>query len=187
MLRLTQAPFDVAELHRHKDTPAGASRTSARAGTKRTSDEPNQQRMEEAKQARLRLAAAARAKMAGGRGKPDGLRGAAAQGAPESAAAAPADAPTASEPPAPRPAPAPASTTPPAARPTPRPRSGVKPEPKETDPAATTPDDAPWDSEMNDAEAASMALELELEDDLLLRQSQLAQELDNDDLDTDTQ
>lgn len=63
----------------------------------------------------------------------------------------------------------------------------MKPEPKETDPTATTPDDAPWDSEMNDAEAASMALELELEDDLLLRQSQLAQELDNDDLDTDTQ
>ena len=33
---------------------------------------------------------------------------------------------------------------------------------------------------INDAEAESMAVELELEQDMLLRQSQLAQELDDD-------
>ena len=37
----------------------------------------------------------------------------------------------------------------------------------------------PSSAEAEDAEAASMALELELEDDLLLRQSQLAQELED--------
>ena len=41
-------------------------------------------------------------------------------------------------------------------------------------------DDDLWQND-NDAEAATMALELELEEDLLLRQSQLARELDGDD------
>ncbi|WFC99000.1 DNA repair protein rad52 [Malassezia yamatoensis] len=57
----------------------------------------------------------------------------------------------------------------------------AKPE-KSDAPKPHTPPEARTNISFDDAEADSMALELELEDELLLRQSQLAQELDEDHL-----
>lgn len=158
---LTQTPFDPSDLHRH-----GAP-TPARADVrKRASDDIDRDReATEAKQARLRLAAAARAKLAGRHTAPERPARPTAEPARVLDAGTSAPSPSAS------------------ARPQPRPR--VKAERAAEGAAAegaasAAPEPAHASSaEADDAEAASMALELELEDDLLLRQSQLAQELED--------
>lgn len=155
---LTQTPFDASDLHRH-----GAP-TPARADVrKRTNEDIDRDReATEAKQARLRLAAAARAKLAGRQAAPERRARPAAE-----PVRAPDAGPSAPSPPA-------------SARPQPRPRVKAEraPEPAASERAAAEPAH-PSSAEAEDAEAASMALELELEDDLLLRQSQLAQELED--------
>lgn len=151
-------PFDASDLHRH-----GAP-TPARADVrKRTNEDIDRDReATEAKQARLRLAAAARAKLAGRQAAPERRARPAAE-----PVRAPDAGPSAPSPPA-------------SARPQPRPRVKAEraPEPAASERAAAEPAH-PSSAEAEDAEAASMALELELEDDLLLRQSQLAQELED--------
>ena len=57
----------------------------------------------------------------------------------------------------------------------PAPDDGPTRPPPKAAPVKEPPSDDLWN---DDSEAATMALELELEDDMLLRQSQIAQELD---------
>lgn len=179
---LTQIPLDASDLHRHTDTPSAAPGTSSDSKKRAGDDLERERAAAEAKQARLKLAAAARAKLAERQGAD---KSAPAQPRPGVHLNAPDSPKTPVESNAKAPSVASDAAPPTSTRPAPRPRIHVKAEPPPVPASASSASDTHWNQELDDAEAASMALELELEEDLLLRQSQLAQELDDDVLETD--